>query len=140
MVPAHGTSAHDERFFRRALSQARWPGRVLHGGLVGGGATDQLFERLAGLVRRIRSRQASRLAQDRVINRQRRSRAHRIGEHHYDLGNDLFTAMLGRTMAYSCAYWDRASSLDEAQEAKFDLVCRKLGLEAGQSVLDIGCG
>jgi len=59
---------------------------------------------------------------------------------HYDLGNDLYRAFLDRRMAYSCAYWKDAKTLDEAQEAKLDLVCRKLGLEKGMRVLDIGCG
>ena len=59
---------------------------------------------------------------------------------HYDLGNDLFEAMLGPTMAYSCGYWNGASRLDEAQTRKFDLVCRKVGLRPGMKVLDIGCG
>jgi cyclopropane-fatty-acyl-phospholipid synthase len=48
--------------------------------------------------------------------------------------------MLGKSMAYTCGYWLRAADLDAAQEAKFDLLCRKLGLHAGMTVLDIGCG
>jgi cyclopropane-fatty-acyl-phospholipid synthase len=59
---------------------------------------------------------------------------------HYDLGNDLYEAMLDRRMVYSCAYWRNARTLEEAQEAKLDLVCRKLGLERGMRVLDLGCG
>jgi cyclopropane-fatty-acyl-phospholipid synthase len=43
-------------------------------------------------------------------------------------------------MTYTCGYWKEAKNLDEAQEAKLDLVCRKIGLKAGQRVLDIGCG
>jgi len=73
-------------------------------------------------------------------NAQRRSRAVMVAEKHYDLGNDLFQAMLGPTMAYTCGYWKDADNLDAAQEAKMDLVCRKIGLRAGQRVLDIGCG
>jgi cyclopropane-fatty-acyl-phospholipid synthase len=48
--------------------------------------------------------------------------------------------MLDKRMIYSCGYWDTASTLDEAQEAKLDLVCRKLNLQPGMRVLDIGCG
>jgi cyclopropane-fatty-acyl-phospholipid synthase len=59
---------------------------------------------------------------------------------HYDLGNDFYQAMLGHHMAYSCGYWKQAASLDSAQEAKLDLICRKLRLEPGMRVLDIGCG
>lgn len=61
-------------------------------------------------------------------------------QHHYDIGNDLYEPMLGKTMAYSCAYWRDAKSLDEAQEAKLDLICRKMELKPGMRVLDIGCG
>jgi cyclopropane-fatty-acyl-phospholipid synthase len=59
---------------------------------------------------------------------------------HYDLGNDLYQAMLDRRLVYSCGYWRNARTLDDAQEAKLDLVCRKLHLVPGQRVLDIGCG
>jgi cyclopropane-fatty-acyl-phospholipid synthase len=76
----------------------------------------------------------------RLWNAGRRTRAFEIGERHYDLGNDLFEAMLDRRMTYSCAYWDGASDLDAAQEAKLDLVCRKVGLAPGMRVLDIGSG
>ena len=61
-------------------------------------------------------------------------------QHHYDIGNDLYQLMLDRLRIYSCAYWKNASSLDEAQEKKLDLVCRKLLLKPGMRVLDIGCG
>ena len=80
-----------------------------------------------------------------LLNLQRGRRAYVIGEHHYDIGNDLFEAMLGRRLVYSCGYWKNATDsggngLDDAQEAKLDLVCRKLGLAPGMRVLDIGCG
>ncbi|MGY0400213.1 MAG: cyclopropane fatty acyl phospholipid synthase [Ostreibacterium sp.] len=76
----------------------------------------------------------------RFINLQRGDRALKVGKVHYDLGNDLFHAMLGERMLYSCGYWDKADNLDDAQVAKLDLVCRKLQLKPGQRVLDIGCG
>lgn len=76
----------------------------------------------------------------RILNQQSKSRAFIIGEKHYDTGNDLFTVMLGKSMAYSCGYWSDAKNLDEAQEAKFDLICRKLDLKRGMTLLDIGCG
>jgi cyclopropane-fatty-acyl-phospholipid synthase len=71
---------------------------------------------------------------------QRRSKAYEIGKRHYDIGNDLFAVMLDKRMNYSCAYWNKAKNLDDAQEAKLDLICRKIGLSPGMSVLDIGCG
>ena len=76
----------------------------------------------------------------RLINYQSPSRAYKVGEHHYDIGDDLYHRMLDRRMIYSCGYWKNAKSLDAAQEAKLDLVCRKLKLEPGMRVLDIGCG
>jgi cyclopropane-fatty-acyl-phospholipid synthase len=76
----------------------------------------------------------------RFANRQRPGRAFQVGEQHYDIGNDLYERMLDRRMIYSCAYWANAKTLDEAQEAKLDLVFGKLGLRPGQQVLDIGCG
>jgi cyclopropane-fatty-acyl-phospholipid synthase len=69
------------------------------------------------------------------------SRDRRAVRHHYDVGNDFFALFLDRSMTYSCAYWQGgATTLEEAQEAKLDLVCRKLALTARERVLDVGCG
>jgi len=76
----------------------------------------------------------------RLVNLQRKSRAYQVGEHHYDLGQDVYRAMLDSRMIYSCAYWKQAETLDEAQEHKLDLIARKLRFEPGMKVLDIGCG
>lgn len=78
--------------------------------------------------------------QARLVNLQSLSRAWQVGRKHYDLGNDLFEAMLDPYMAYSCGYWANATTLETAQEAKLDMVCRKLGLQPGMRLLDIGCG
>jgi len=75
-----------------------------------------------------------------LVNIQSRSRSKKDVRSHYDQGNLLFTNMLDSRMTYSCAYWKQADNLEEAQEAKLDLVCRKLGLREGDNVLDIGCG
>jgi len=80
------------------------------------------------------------LLQARLLNLQSPSRAFEVGHRHYDLGNDLYQRMLDKRMIYSCAYWKNASTLDEAQEAKLELVCQKLMLRPGMRVLDIGCG
>ncbi|SNR84219.1 class I SAM-dependent methyltransferase [Blastococcus mobilis] len=61
--------------------------------------------------------------------------------HHYDLDDDFYRLVLGPTMVYSCAVWDdEKTGLDAAQEAKLDLVCRKLALRPGARLLDVGCG
>ena len=75
----------------------------------------------------------------RLFNLQR-LRVREVGEKHYDLGNDLYAAMLDQRMIYSCGYWAGATDLETAQEAKLDLICRKIGLEPGMSVLDLGSG
>jgi cyclopropane-fatty-acyl-phospholipid synthase len=75
-----------------------------------------------------------------ILNSQRLSKSFEVGERHYDIGNDLYKNMLDKRMVYSCGYWKNTNSLDEAQEAKLDLICRKLQIEEGMKVLDIGCG
>jgi len=67
-------------------------------------------------------------------------RDRRAISHHYDVGNDFYELVLGPTMVYSCAYWRPEGTLDEAQTAKLDLICRKLALRPGQRLLDVGCG
>lgn len=75
-----------------------------------------------------------------LFNLQSLRRAWRVGEVHYDLGNDFFEAMLDSRMTYTCGYWAAANTLEEAQAAKLELVCAKLGLQPGMRLLDIGCG
>lgn len=94
-------------------------------------------ERLRGIAA-LRAALAS--AEDLLVNRQSRRRAFQVGEHHYDIGNDIYQAMLDPTMSYSCGYWRDAQTLEEAQRAKLDLICRKLELAPGERLLDIGCG
>lgn len=76
----------------------------------------------------------------RLLNRQTAKRAWEVGEKHYDLGNEFYAAMLDQRMTYTCGYWKEAQTLDDAQEAKLDLICQKLQLAPGMRVLDIGCG
>lgn len=75
-----------------------------------------------------------------LSNQQDILRAKRVGERHYDIGNDLYEAMLGPTMAYSCAYWAGANTLDRAQNNKYRIICEKLDLKPGDTVLEVGCG
>lgn len=75
-----------------------------------------------------------------LLNRQDKTGSLDVIMQHYQLGNDLYRAMLDPTMTYSCGYWKNAKTLEEAQLAKYDLIARKLGLKKGMRVLDIGCG
>jgi cyclopropane-fatty-acyl-phospholipid synthase len=84
---------------------------------------------------------------DRFSTRHTRRRDAAAIAHHYDVGNEFYSLVLGPSMVYSCAVWDDAlaagdlrDGLDAAQEAKLDLVCRKLGLAPGVRLLDVGCG
>lgn len=77
---------------------------------------------------------------NRFFNLQGKKRAWEVGQRHYDLGNDLYQAMLDKRMVYTCGFWAQAHDLDTAQEHKLELTCRKLKLKPGMRVLDIGCG
>lgn len=76
----------------------------------------------------------------RVFNYQSPARAGIVGAHHYDLGNDFFKLWLDPYMQYSCAYWKDVDNLDAAQEQKLHLIAKKLKMEPGMTVLEIGCG
>jgi cyclopropane-fatty-acyl-phospholipid synthase len=67
-------------------------------------------------------------------------RSKKVIQEHYELGDNLYENMLGNTLAYTCAYWKDANTLDQAQEKKFDLIARKVNLKPGMKVLDLGCG
>ncbi len=147
---------HDERFFNR----------VLRYGTVGLGEAymdkwwdaNSLDTFIATVLRarldkhiRINLSSVLAIAKAFFFNLQSRNRSSVVGEVHYDLGNDLYEAMLDKRMVYTCGYWSGsppaggAKTLDEAQEAKLDLVCRKIGLKKGlpghgDRILDIGCG
>ena len=75
-----------------------------------------------------------------TFNQQGRTKAYEVGIRHYDIGNDLYCLMLDPYLAYSCGYWLGVDNLNQAQEAKLDLICRKLGLKKSDKVLDIGGG
>lgn len=136
---------HDERTYTRVLAeQLLGLGEAYMDGWWDCDRIDELFNRLlrAGINDHFRPGPA--FMKDaivaRVVNLQDPRRAFRVGEVHYDVGNDLFRLMLDKRLTYTCGYWKEATTLDEAQEAKLDLTCRKIGLRAGQRVLDIGCG
>lgn len=104
---------------------------------------DEFFKRLlrAELDKKVKPvRLLLHIIQSRFLNRQTRKRSFQVGEHHYNIGNDFYEAMLDHRMAYTCGYWQGAASLDQAQENKLELTCRKLNLRPGMRLLDIGCG
>lgn len=75
-----------------------------------------------------------------LSNLQSIARSTKVAEVHYDLNNDFYKKMLGKHMMYSCGYWHQAKNLDDAQEAKLAMICDKLELKEGETLLDIGCG
>lgn len=107
---------------------------------------DQLFHRL--LSSNIEEKLAGwgrfhlmmQIIRHRLFNLQSSKRAFQVGKQHYDIGNDVFEAMLDPTMSYSCGYWHQAENLQQAQTNKLDIICRKLELKPGEKLLEIGCG
>ncbi|HHQ6557763.1 TPA: cyclopropane fatty acyl phospholipid synthase [Serratia fonticola] len=81
-----------------------------------------------------------RIMSAKLFNLQSKKRAWIVGKEHYDLGNDLFDLMLDPWMQYSCGYWHTSDDLFQAQEDKLRLICEKLQLAKGMTLLDIGCG
>ena len=135
---------HDQRLYRR----------IARGGTIAAGESyvdgwwdcdrlDEMFYRAlgTGMDRRLYSPTMTwRKLRNSVINQQTRRKSRDVAQTHYNLRNELYQAMLGKSLAYTCAYWVQADSLDAAQFAKYDLVCRKLGLKPGETVLELGSG
>ena len=107
-------------------------------------ALDQFFDRIlrAGIDKQVKKERhiIAAILRAKLINAQSKSKAHIIGKRHYDIGNRLFSMMLDKRMNYSCGYWEKATTLDQAQEVKLDLICQKLILKPGMTVFNIGCG
>lgn len=141
----HDVVVNDRRFYARvARDGSLGLGESYMDGWWDCAAIDQMIARIhrakiAEAVRKSWKLTAAAL-RAKLFNLQSRKRAFEVGERHYDIGNDLYRAMLDARMVYTCAYWKDAATLDEAQEAKLDLVCRKLGLKPGMTVLELGCG
>ncbi len=138
-------TVHDERFHERVLRDASlglgesymdgwWDCDDLDG-MIAKVMLAKLDEKILGSWR-FRAKVAKAI----ILNLQNRARAPKVAHVHYDLGNELYEAMLDPRMSYTCAYWKDAENLAEAQEKKLDLICRKVGLEPGMKVLDLGCG
>lgn len=135
----------DQRFFQRVLQDSSLGlGESYMEGWWDCQAIDELINRVlrANLDEKVKneSRFLFQVARAKLFNRQSKGRAYEVGIRHYDLGNELYQSMLDKRMTYSCGYWKNAANLDLAQEAKLDLICKKVGLKPGMKVLDIGCG
>ncbi len=134
---------HDERFY----------GRVLKGGSLALGESymdgwwdcddlNELIYRIlkSNIHKETNKRPLVSILGNTFMNLQSKARAPKVAEDHYDLGNDLYEAMLGKGMVYTCAVWDGVDNLDDAQEQKMDLLCKKMKLKKGDHILDIGFG
>ncbi len=140
---------HDNRVFSRVIAKGSLGlGESYMDGWWDSQALDQFFTKVlnAHLDRQFRLSWPAIVvaAKAILVNLQSNARAFEVGEKHYDIGNDLYEKMLDKRMVYSCGYWSSpthpAKNLDDAQEQKLDLVCRKIGLKKGDCILDIGCG
>ena len=135
---------HDARFYKRVLAQGSLGlGESYMDGWWDCKSLDKFFCKLLGakLYKKVRNKSILwSVLKAKLFNFQTKSRVYEAGEKHYDLGNDLYKNMLDKRMVYSCGYWKNAKTLDEAQEAKLNLTCKKLNLKPGMKVLDIGCG
>jgi cyclopropane-fatty-acyl-phospholipid synthase len=136
---------HNDRFYQRVLSQGSLGlGESYVEGWWDCQRLDECMYRIfsSGLHKKVHLTLplAIGLIKAKLVNLRKRSRSFRVGHRHYDLGNDLYKAMLDKRLVYTCGYWQHASNLDEAQEAKLDLICKKIGLKPGMRVLDVGCG
>jgi cyclopropane-fatty-acyl-phospholipid synthase len=136
---------HDERSYNRILSGGSLGlGEAFVEGWWDCRALDEFFFKVLGkqLDKRLpfNLNALFQVLKARLFNQQTRSRSKTVALRHYDIGNELYGHMLDKRMMYSCAYWANAKNLDEAQEHKLELICRKLQLEKGMRLLDIGCG
>ena len=135
---------HDERTFGRIISQGSLGAGESY--MDGWWDSEQLDELICRLLRarlenqiHLNAAMLWTVIQGAALNLSR-LKPFQVGNDHYDVGNDLYQLMLDQRLTYTSGYWKDAITLDEAQEAKLDLVCRKLGLKEGDRVLDIGSG
>jgi cyclopropane-fatty-acyl-phospholipid synthase len=141
----HDIEVHDERFFSRVLADGTLGlGESYMDGWWDCEALDEmccraiaarLEERFTWSLPNLRA-----LVSSLLINHQTRRRSRRVGQVHYDLGNDFFQAMLDPWMQYSCALFEEGDDLAAAQERKLEMICQRLQLRPGLRLLDIGCG
>lgn len=137
----------DEKVYRLILTQGSLGfGRAYVEGLWESAQLDETIHHLLSvdidtrIVGWARLRLIGEILRHRLFNLQSPQRAFQVAEQHYDIGNDVFECMLDSSMSYSCAYWENATTLEQAQHDKLELICRKLELQPGERLLEIGCG
>ena len=137
----------DERLYARVLADGTLgAGEAYMDGWWDAAKLDEFFVRIhaGGIDRRlVTAGVLAQVAWSKLANQQGRRLSRGVARRHYDLSNDLYVAMLGPTMQYTCAYYgpdgtDRA--LDEAQQRKLELICAKLAVRPGMTVLELGGG
>ncbi len=139
-------TVHDDRFYTRILRDGTLGfGESYMDGWWDSAALDQTIDRVCRARLRDHIQEnwvlLAHAVKARVLNMQSITRAFEVAYKHYDIGNDLYEAMLDKRLLYTCAYFkEGVTSLDDAQELKLELVCKKLGLRPGMRVLDLGCG
>ena len=136
---------HNDDFYERVVSQGSLGlGESYMDGWWSCEQLDEFFYRLlkADIWQRLDLtwRQILDVGRARLLNMQSLKRAEDVAKVHYNLSSEFFVALLDPRLVYSCGYWRNAETLEQAQEAKLDLICRKLGLSSADRVLDIGCG
>ena len=135
---------NNPKFFARVLSQGSLgAGESYMDGWWDCEKLDEFFNRIlrvhlekklvtAGLIMAV--------AKSELLNMQTVTRSKKVAKQHYDLGNEFYKTMLDKHMQYTCGYWKNARTLQQAQEHKLELICMKLGLKKGDTVLELGCG
>lgn len=142
----HDIRVHNEHFYRRFLADGRLGlGESYMDGWWDCESLDEMFYRLFRSSTKLQVQTKNlkfmlSLLSAKIMPQGSEKRSINVGRKHYDLGNDLFSAMLDKEMIYTCGVWDNAANLDEAQVAKLDLICKRLKLQPGMTVLDVGCG
>ena len=138
---------HDYSVYQQILSKGSLGlGESYVDGLWDAQSLDELFARLidyeidSKVVGWAKLRFFAQILRHKLFNLQSKKRAFQVGEQHYDIGNDVFEMMLDSTMSYSCGYWAKAHNLEQAQNDKLEMICKKLALKPGENLLEIGCG
>ncbi len=142
---AYDIQVHNDSFYERVVSQGSLAlGESYMDGWWSCEHLDEFFYRLlrAGMEQKIALTwvQILDVGRAKLLNMQSLKKAGEVAKIHYNLSSEFFVGLLDPRMVYSCGYWKNAETLEQAQEAKLDLIGRKLKLSSDDRVLDIGCG